>query len=55
MGLFVFQSTFGEGEKACSYLNLIDKCDAIISNDSDAFLYGCKCLYKNFKLNKNVC
>lgn len=54
MGFPILESSFGEGEKACAYLNLIDRCDGIITNDGDALLYGCNILYKNFKLKNKV-
>jgi len=37
-----------------SYLNLIGQCDGIITNDSDAFLYGARCVYRNFSSDKKV-
>ena len=54
MGLTVKRSPCGEAEKACAYLNSIGICDGILTNDSDVFLYGAKCVYRNFTLNKMV-
>ncbi len=54
LGITVIQSPCGEAEKACAYLNLIGKCDAVISDDSDVFLYGAKVVYRNFSIDKKV-
>ncbi len=54
MGIIVIRSPCGEAEKACAYLNLIGQCDGIITNDSDAFLYGARCVYRNFSSDKKV-
>jgi hypothetical protein len=54
MGITVIRSPCGEAEKACAYLNSIGKCDAVISDDSDVFLYGAKCVYRNFCMDKKV-
>jgi flap endonuclease GEN len=54
MGITVIRSPCGEAEKACAYLNAIGKCDAVISDDSDVFLYGAKVVYRNFSIDKKV-
>ena len=54
MGIAVIRSPCGEAEKACAYLNLINKCDGVISEDSDVFLYGAKTVYRNFCVDKKV-
>lgn len=54
MGITVIRSPCGEAEKACAYLNLIGRCDAVITEDSDVLLYGAKCVYRNFSLDKKV-
>jgi hypothetical protein len=53
MGILVIESPCGEGEKTCALLNILGKCDAVITNDSDALLYGTRCLYRNFTVNQN--
>jgi len=52
MGVTVIKSPCGEAEKACAFLNLIGRCDGVITDDSDVFLYGAKCVYKNFCMDK---
>lgn len=52
MGITVIRSPCGEAEKSCAFLNLIGRCDAVITEDSDVFLYGAKCVYKNFSMDK---
>ena len=54
MGITVIRSPCGEAEKACAYLNMIGRVDGVITEDSDVFLYGAKCVYKNFNLDKKV-
>ena len=54
MGVTVIRSPCGEAEKACAYLSLIGRCDAVITEDSDALLYGARVVYKNFCVEKNV-
>jgi flap endonuclease GEN len=54
MGIQVVASIFGEAEKMCAYLNIIGKCEGVITNDSDALLYGAKIVYKNFSLESQV-
>jgi 5'-3' exonuclease len=54
MGVAVIRSPCGEAEKACAYLNLVGKCDGVISEDSDVFLYGAKTVYRNFCIDKKV-
>jgi len=54
MGIKVIRSPCGEAEKACAYLNLIGRCDGVITEDSDALLYGAKVVYRNFCLDKKV-
>lgn len=39
-----------EGEALCALLNQRGIVDAVISNDSDCFLYGAKLMYKNFSI-----
>ena len=41
----------GEAESLCGYLNENGVVDGVISNDADAFLYGCKTLFTNFTSN----
>jgi 5'-3' exonuclease len=53
MGILVIDSPCGEGEKTCALLNILGKCDAVITNDSDALLYGTRCLYRNFTVKQN--
>jgi flap endonuclease GEN len=53
MGIATIRSPCGEAEKSCAYLNLIGKCDAVISEDSDVLLYGAKTVYRNFSVDKN--
>nr|QNH68101.1 Flap endonuclease GEN1 [Brachionus koreanus] len=56
LGITVIRSPCGEAEKACAYLNLIGRCDGVITEDSDVFLYGARTVYKNFSLdNKSIC
>lgn len=56
MGITVIRSPCGEAEKACAYLNSIGRCDGVITEDSDVFLYGARTVYKNFSLdNKSIC
>ena len=43
----------GEAEAQCAFLNKIGIVDGVVTNDSDAFLFGTKKLYKNF-FNKNA-
>jgi 5'-3' exonuclease len=52
MGVTVIKSPCGEAEKCCAYLNLIGRCDGVITDDSDVFLYGARCVYKNFCMDK---
>lgn len=52
MGVSVIRSPCGEAEKACAYLNMISLCDGVVSDDSDAFLYGAKVVYRNFNTDK---
>lgn len=52
MGVTVIRSPCGEAEKACAYLNMIGRCDGVITDDSDVFLYGARCVYKNFCMDK---
>jgi 5'-3' exonuclease len=52
MGISVIRSPCGEAEKACAYLNSIGRCDGVITDDSDVFLYGAKCVYRNFNMDK---
>lgn len=40
MGINVIDAKY-DGEALCSYLNKIGKVDAVITNDSDAFFFGC--------------
>lgn len=55
MGINVIRSPCGEAEKACAYLNMIGRCDGVITDDSDVLLYGARTVYKNFSLdNKKV-
>ena len=54
MGIKVIRSPCGEAEKACAYLNMIGRCDGVITDDSDVFLYGAKVVYRNFCLDKKV-
>ena len=54
MGITVMTALCGEAEKTCAYLNLIDQCDGVISNDSDALLYGAKCVYRYFSTKNKV-
>ena len=54
MGIATIRSPCGEAEKSCAYLNLIGKCDAVISEDSDVFLYGAKTVYRNFCVDKQT-
>ncbi|UKK02759.2 hypothetical protein MACK_002856 [Theileria orientalis] len=42
-----------EAESQCAYMNAKGDCYAVISDDSDAFVFGAKCLLKNF-YNDNV-
>lgn len=56
MGITVIRSPCGEAEKTCAYLNYIGRCDGVITEDSDVFLYGARTVYKNFSLdNKSIC
>lgn len=56
MGITVIRSPCGEAEKACAFLNRIGRCDGVITEDSDVFLYGARTVYKNFSLdNKSMC
>ncbi|CAF0752125.1 unnamed protein product [Brachionus calyciflorus] len=51
LGITVIRSPCGEAEKACAYLNMIGRCDGVITEDSDVFLYGARTVYKNFSLD----
>jgi len=33
---------------------MIGKCDGVLTNDSDVFLYGARCVYRNFCTDKKV-
>ena len=52
MGVKVIRSPCGEAEKACAFLNMVGRCDGVITEDSDVFLYGAKVVYRNFCSNK---
>ena len=41
MGINIVEAKY-DGEALCSYLNKIGKVDAVLTNDSDAFFFGCK-------------
>ncbi|KAM0675053.1 hypothetical protein GVAV_001392 [Gurleya vavrai] len=44
-----------EADSQCAYLNERNLVDAVITEDNDVFLYGCKKVYKNyFKKNKDI-
>ena len=44
----------GEAEGLCAQLNREGRVDACITSDSDAFLFGAKCIIKNIKPNSQV-
>lgn len=44
----------GEAEGLCAQLNKEGHVDACITSDSDAFLFGAKCIIKNLKPNSKV-
>ncbi|XP_025076806.1 flap endonuclease GEN homolog 1-like [Pomacea canaliculata] len=53
LGLPVIAS-MGEAEKTCAYLNQKGIVDACLSDDSDAFLYGAKTIYRRFNLDQKT-
>lgn len=44
-----------EAEALCAQLNRDGHVDACITADSDAFLYGAKCVIKSIRPNTKVC
>lgn len=44
----------GEAEALCAQLNSEGHVDACITSDSDAFLFGAKCVIKCFRPNSKV-
>lgn len=44
----------GEAEALCAQLNYEGHVDACITADSDAFLFGAKCVIKCFRSNSSV-
>ncbi|KAL4225143.1 Flap endonuclease GEN 1 [Mactra antiquata] len=50
MGIPYIQSR-GEAEALCALLNAEGLVDGCLTNDGDAFLYGAKCVYRNFTMN----
>lgn len=44
----------GEAEALCAQLDSEGHVDACITSDSDAFLYGAKCVIKCFRPNSKV-
>lgn len=44
----------GEAEALCAQLNSEGYVDACITSDSDAFLFGAKCVIKGIKPNSRV-
>ncbi|KAL9274096.1 Flap endonuclease GEN-like 1-like protein [Drosera capensis] len=52
-GVPVLQSS-GEAEALCAQLNREGLVDACITADSDAFLFGAKCVIKCFRSNTRV-
>lgn len=53
MGVEVVEAN-GEAEAFCSFLNLSEIVDGVITDDSDAFLYGAKVVYRHFNLDSKV-
>ncbi|XP_076444299.1 flap endonuclease GEN homolog 1-like isoform X2 [Babylonia areolata] len=51
LGLQVMDSS-GEAEKTCALLSLLGIADACLTNDSDAFLYGARTVYRNLDVKK---
>ena len=44
----------GEAEALCAQLDSEGHVDACITSDSDAFLFGAKCVIKCFRMNSKV-
>lgn len=44
----------GEAEALCAQLDAEGHVDACITSDSDALLFGAKCVIKNFQSNSRV-
>lgn len=44
----------GEAEALCAQLDREGHVDACITSDSDAFLFGAKCVIKGFRPNSKV-
>lgn len=44
----------GEAEALCAQLDAEGHVDACITSDSDAFLFGAKCVIKTFQSNSKV-
>lgn len=50
LGLTCIQSC-GEAEATCAFLNKTKHVDGCITDDSDAFLYGARVVYRDFSIN----